>query len=634
MAILDPVPLDEAAAHSGPARARRPEWSSRRQELIVVAVGAVIFLAGVISPPALMDDVDAVQAQMARTMLQSGDWVTARLDGVVYLEKAPLKHWITAVSYMIFGVHDWAARLPIALSAIILAWVVTRFGAWAFGRARAGFYAGLATATCVGLFLFTRVVIPDVMITLSVTVAIWSFLRALDEGEPHPRRWAWTLAVALAAGVLLKGLIGIVFPLGAGLFYLLFTRQLFTRNTWRRLHVPSSIALFLLIAAPWHVLATLHNPPYFEFALRSGPGQWHGFFWFYFINEHLLRFLNARYPRDYDTVPRVWFWAMHLVWLFPWSAYLPSVARLGYRPADRAGRARLMALCWTGVVMVFFTFSTTQEYYSMPIYPAVALLIGCAMDLDAAGLRAGTRVVATLAGAAGVAAIAILIAVRNVPAPGDISEALKQNPEVYLLSLGHMTDLTLKSFAYLRTPLALAAVAFLAGAAGGWLLRRARAYLALAAMMVLFFHAARLALVSFDPYLSSKPLARALEAAPRGKLIFGQEYYAFSSVLFYTDYNALLLNGRVNNLEYGSNAPGAPKVFLTDAGLPKLWNGPERCYLVVENRRLPDIQKLAGAGNLHVVETSGGKTLFTNRPGTTAAEAGAPGAAQPDAHLR
>ena len=89
-----------------------------------------------------MDDVDSVQAQIARTMLSSGDWVTARLDGVIYLEKAPLVYWAMALSYRIFGVHDWAARIPIALSAIGLCWLTAAFGVWAFGR-RAGFYAGL-----------------------------------------------------------------------------------------------------------------------------------------------------------------------------------------------------------------------------------------------------------------------------------------------------------------------------------------------------------------------------------------------------------------------------------------------------------------------------------------------------------
>ena len=96
-------------------------------QLIVVFFAAVIFLGCIISPPSLMDDVDAVQAQIARNMLESGDWVTARLDGVAYLEKSPLKYWMIAVSFEIFGVHDWAARIPIALSTILLCWVTARF---------------------------------------------------------------------------------------------------------------------------------------------------------------------------------------------------------------------------------------------------------------------------------------------------------------------------------------------------------------------------------------------------------------------------------------------------------------------------------------------------------------------------
>src|ERR1700681_4294678 len=124
------------------------------QTLIVTLVAALIFMGCMISPPSLMDDVDAVQAQIARNMLQSGDWVTARLDGVAYLEKAPLKYWMMAVSFKIFGVHDWAARLPLALSTVLLCWVTTRFTRWAMGPP-AGFYAGLCLATCIGLFLFT-----------------------------------------------------------------------------------------------------------------------------------------------------------------------------------------------------------------------------------------------------------------------------------------------------------------------------------------------------------------------------------------------------------------------------------------------------------------------------------------------
>src|SRR5213078_498363 len=225
--------------------------------------------------------------------------------------------------------------------------------------------------------------------------------------------------------------------------------------------------------------------------------------WFYFINEQVLRFLNLRYPRDYNTVPRVWFWLFHFLWLFPWSVYFPAVARLSYKPLDREGRARLLAVCWTGFILVFFTFSTTQEYYSMPCYPALALLIGAAVAEGGKAVLLGTRAIAVVATVAFLATGGILIAVRNVAAPGDISSALTQNPDLYTLSLGHMTDLTLTAFAYLRTPLLIAGAGLLIGARAALFARGRRAWLGMALMMIVFFHAARLAMVAFDPYLSS-----------------------------------------------------------------------------------------------------------------------------------
>jgi 4-amino-4-deoxy-L-arabinose transferase-like glycosyltransferase len=586
--------------------------------LIVLLFAAAIYVGCIVSPPSLMDDVDSVQAQIARNMLVSGDWVTARLDGVPYLEKPALIYWAIALSYKIFGVHDWSARIPIALSALALCWVTAAFGVWAFGK-RAGFYAGLCISTCVGLFLFTRVLIPDVTLTFTTALAMWSFLRAMDEEEPHPRLWAFLFAASLGAGLLLKSLIAIVFPVGAAIVYLLFTRQLFSWKTWKRLHPFSGALVILLVAAPWHILATLRNPPYFVFTLHSGPNSYHGFLWFFFINEQLLRFLNLRYPRDYNTVPRLYFWLFHLIWLFPWSVYIPAIAKLSFRPTDRASRARLLSLCWLGFVLIFFTFSTTQEYYSMPCYPALALLIGSALATENVWVRRGTRTLAVIAACAGIACCALYGNVRNLPAPGDISSALTSNPKSYSLSLGHMLDLTLPSFAYLRIPLLLAAIAFLVGALGNIRATGLRAFLATALMMVLFFHAARAAMVVFDPYLSSRPLAEVLLQSPDGALIVERHYYPTSSIFFYTNRTALLLNGRVLNLEYGSNAPGAADVFINDAQFANLWMTQPRFYLVCAQTSLPRLQTLVGTANLDIVAQSGGKLLLTNHPLANAA---------------
>ncbi|MFZ0314309.1 MAG: glycosyltransferase family 39 protein [Candidatus Korobacteraceae bacterium] len=611
MIVLDKVEGPGAAVTtSQPVGLRHRAWIVYA---LLILIAGTTYLTGILSPPSIQDDSDAVLAQIARTMLATGDWVTARLDGIPYLEKPPLQYWMMTVSYKVFGVHDWAARIPYALFSVGLCLLTAAFGIWAFGR-KPGFYAGLCMATCVGLYLFTRIVIPDVALTFTITLAMWGLLRVTDEAETRPGLWAFLIAASLGTGLLLKSLIGVLFPVAAGAIYLFLTNQLVKAKTWKRLRPFSGLLVILLIAVPWHVLATLRNPPYFSLSMHSGRGEYHGFLWFFFINEQLLRFLNLRYPRDYNTVPRIWFWLFHLAWLFPWSVYLPAVAKLSFRPLDRAGRTRLLALCWIGFVLVFFTFSTTQEYYSMPCYPAFALLLGSAMAMEGAWIRRGTAILTAIASCAAAAAIAILVLVRNVPTPGDIFSALVLHPSAYTLSLGHMEDLTLQSFAYLRLPLLLAAIAFVIGAAGTFRASAKRAFVCLTLMMLLFFQAARLALIVFDPDLSSRPLAEAIMRSPEGKLIVDRHYYAFSSIFFYTDRTALLLNGRVLNLSYGSYAPGAPNVFIDDPQFKELWSTPERYYLVASNAALPRLQRLVGREKLNIVAESGGKFVFTNSP--------------------
>lgn len=249
----------------------------------------------------------------------------------------------------------------------------------------------------------------------------------------------------------------------------------------------------------------------------------------------------------------------------------------------------------------------------MPCYPALALLLGNALSRSRRWLPIASRIVSAAAASAGALLMAIYVMVYAVPAPGDISNALTLNPQAYTLSLGHMRDLTLSAFAYLKTPVLIAAAAFLAGAAASWRFHGQRTILALALMMIAFFHAARIAMQAFDPYLSSASLAHQLKAAPTGQVIFDNQYYTFSSVFFYADLNRVwLLNGRVNNLEYGSYAPQAPQVFLTEDQFAQRWQSPGRYYLFVEGPSVPRILKLIPAP--FQAAASGGKFLYTNHP--------------------
>ncbi len=583
--------------------------NSRVHPWLVLTVAGVAFLATVSSPPSLLDDVDATYAQIARQVLESGDWVTARLNGVPYFDKPPGQVWAMALAFAVLGTSDWSARVPVALAAMTLCWLAWRTGRWAFGET-GGLYAGLGLATCCGLFLFTRVRIPDIYVACTSMFVLDSFLRAQEGSDQSARvRMCWA-GSAVGVGMLFKGLVAAVLPIGAIATYLFATGQWRSPTTWKRLHPVGAAAAAAAIAAPWHLLAVIRHPPVLDFSLDSGPGQYRGFFWRYFVNEHLLRYLGLRYPADYDRVPLPWFWIGHLAWLFPWSGLLAGWRQMRFGAGDRAGRARLLMLCHCGFTLAFFSASTSQEYYTLPAYAPAMLLLASVATLDPRSVRVAARIGAVVFGVAWAAGCAVLAVVWNLPAEGDIASALSSNPEAYTLSLGHFQDLTLGAFAYLRGPLALALAAFALGAVGGWTGPRPRALASLACATVLLFHAAHWAMRAFDPYLSSRAIAEAILREPSGTLVLDHEYYAFSSVPFYTNRQVLLLDGRTNNIEYGSNAPGAPDVFLNDAGLAALWSDPGHAYLVTYRQDRKRFEDLLGAGRIRPVLESGDKMLI------------------------
>ncbi len=539
--------------------------------LMIAMLWAAIYVAGMFTP-VLLDDVDTVHAEAAREMLLRHDWVTLYTNGVRYLEKAPLMYWGVAASYEVVGISDWSTRLPLVLGMLALLFATYGLGKRAYGEA-GGFWSAVVLGTCVGPYIYTRFQIPDLVVGLWLTLGAYFFLRSLDEDTPS-RLTCWGFAAICALNVLTKGLIGLVFPAAAIGFYLILTGNL---RHLLKLRIVSSTVVFLIIAAPWHILAALRNP---------SQGAVRGFLWFYFVNEQFLRYVNKRVPPGYDTVPLFIFWGLLLVWLVPWTVFLPQSFRevpARWRELraglDQRQRANLFFALWALVIVVFFSFSTRQEYYTIPALPALALLIGgwLAKESEAApesSERRAGRISSTILLA--VATIAFLVglalfAYAHPPAPGtDLADLLKKNPSEYDLSLGHFLDLTTQALGMFRASLLGAIFSLLLGAGSNWLFRKrdrpVQGNAALVLMMIALLACVHSAFVTFSPILSSQQLAAAIQRhfRPGDVIVVDGQYHEASTLNFYTGIPLRVLHEPSGNLWYGSKFPDAPHVFETE----------------------------------------------------------------------
>ncbi|MGC8550476.1 MAG: ArnT family glycosyltransferase [Acidobacteriaceae bacterium] len=558
--------------------------SNAKAWTILAVVFLAVHFAALFGPPQ-MDDVDSGHAQAAAHMAVTGNWITPYIDGIRYLEKPPMYYWLAAIDYHLFGFHVFSTHLPLTLSVLGLAILGWFWGRRAYGE-RAAFYAALAMLTAIGVFLFTRLFIPDAILTFFLILGLYMFFTGLEDRKPH-RIYIAYAAIALA--LLSKGLIAIVFFWGAILPYLLITGDW---RRWREMRLFSGTLLFLAIGAPWHILCGLANPDQGH-PIGNIPtwGNVHGFLYFYFINEHFLRFLGTRYPHDYNKQPPGIYWIGQLVWIFPWSLYLPVVIRRAWRnrslflrdirhnsadtlqfldpnsSADEASsaaarirfraRSSLLLACYAGFILIFFAISTNQEYYTWPAYLAVLLITAGALAAAEESPEAenpastisrwlrGIHLAFTIVCLIVAALLAWgLIASRNEPFIPDIGTLLAhRGVGDYSMATSHLFDLTTRAFAALRLPATLACVAFLVGPLASWILRRRghhfESTVTVGFTAALFLIAAHIAFARFSPLLSSHAFAATINRLENNDnnrytlLCYGDQSEC-SSLIFYT----------------------------------------------------------------------------------------------------
>lgn len=516
----------------------RPEL----RDLIILTILIAVFFGFMLGNRALSVPDEGRYVEIPREMVETGNYLTPRLNGVKYFEKPVLFYWLEAFSIRLFGLREFTLRLWPALFALFGCIAVSVAGARLFGR-RSGLVAAAVLATNLLYYALSRAIILDMPVSVLLTAALLSFLIGMHEVPGWRRRiFLWSFYAFSALAVLTKGLIGILIPgmvVGAWIIVLGEWRVL------RTMYLPTGIALFLLIAAPWHILVMRANPEFYHF---------------YFIQEHFLRYLTRMHSR-YE--PAWFFIPIVLAGLFPWSVFLFQAVRHNL-PASwkerHEHRDAIFLLLWAGLVFLFFSASGSKLVpYILPIFPPLALLIGRYLSdawdsREFPGIRAGYHVFL---------AASLLLAGLFLAAP-------------YVAPSQNVQDLGLYRYGF--------ALTLAAGAGLAWTLARYRgfrqAFVIVVATSALFLVELNAAATRVDTR-SVKRLA--VELKPLLKP--GDEVSSYST--YYQDLPVYLERRIVvvdwkGELEFGMEVEDT-KGWMTDsASFWKQWEGPSTVYLVTK----------------------------------------------------
>jgi 4-amino-4-deoxy-L-arabinose transferase-like glycosyltransferase len=524
----------------------------------------------------VIDYDEGYYAGAAKGMAESGNWVTPYVNGIRFLEKPPFLYWMTAASFKVLGINEFALRLPTALAVIALVWIVM-LTALRIGDKRIALIAGLSTAFSAGTYIFTRETLHDIWLVLFVALAMYGFVNWYMDPARSLRR-ALLFYAATAGAFMCKSLIGIAFPVGIVAVYFLLSRE---RPKWRTLHVLLGSLLFLALTVPWHWLAAAQN---------------RGFLDFFFLGEQLLRFIGKREPPVLWSLPLVTFWALILVWLFPWTAFLPAAIAESRKPGCTKQRMLLiLALAWAGVILGFFSISNRLEHYAFPAFPALSLFIAATLS------RSESKW--TLWAFRGLAILGILVLVAGIGAgiwigTGHGLAASSNGPanrldETDFSILGEMPAVLLSD---LLKPAAATVLAFSIGfCAALWFeMRRRRlpAVFCLAGAMMIVCGAIHWSLHICEDLISSKKFALAIanDSRPGDRLVVMDDYESANSLNFYEPLPVEICDGIAYALVPGMKFPDAPKILLSRQEFEMVWLSAQRVFALVPKSKMEELK--------------------------------------------
>jgi len=535
-------------------------FPGRFSALLPIVLTVLIYCAST-TGRAVTDYDEGFYAQAARHMVESGDWVTPYANDVRFLEKPPLLYWITAASFKIFGINEFALRLPTALAVIALVWTVMRI-VRKLADALAAQAAGFSTAFSIGTFIFTRETLHDIWLVLFLAVAMYAFLVWYMDPD-HSLKPALFFYAAMAGAVMCKSIIGLVFPLSIVAVFFLLSRE---RPKWKSLHLLPGLLLFLLLTVPWHWLAAVRNRDFLEF---------------FFVGEQFLRFLGKYAGPAVGSVPLPVFWILIIVWFFPWTAFLPAAFTGNRRLFENHPRILFrLALAWAIVILGFFSFSARLEHYVFPALPALSLFIGGAFhnNFKSRPILWGFRVLAALgvllAAAGVITGIGYMTGYRFEPLSFGPSGSAGSTDFSVMSNIppGLVSSLVLPAF----VTVFFIAVGFVTALRFETRGRRVSALVSVAVVMAVVSGMIQWSMHICEDLISSKRFAVAIarEADPRDRLVVVGDYESANSLNFYQPLQVEVVDGRAYTL------PDDPTFVLTREEYLAVWRSSGRVFVL------------------------------------------------------